>query len=166
MADDPLDITVRYTEPEDAQHMIEWFSDPGTLRWFPMCDETEVKDSANRWVGFYRYKCSLTAVVNGTPAGIATLYLQPYRRLAHQCEFGIIVGKDFQGKGVGSYLLEELMRLAKNNFSIELLHLQVYAENPAMRFYKRYGFREYGRQTRWIKEEKVYVGRVFMERLL
>ena len=58
------------------------------------------------------------------------------------------------------------MHLAKEKFKIELLHLQVYAENPAMNLYKRFGFKEFGRQESWIKEENRYVGRVFMERFL
>lgn len=159
-------LEIRYTQPEDGPYLEEWLLDPDTRRWFPMCDEAEVKDSVGRWISFYRYKCSITAVNNGIPCGLATLYLQPYRHLAHQCEFGIIVGKGNRGKGVGSALLDHLMQMAKNDFSIELLHLQVYAENPAVRFYKRYGFREFGRQSRWIKENHVYVARVFMERLL
>jgi ribosomal protein S18 acetylase RimI-like enzyme len=46
--------------------------------------------------------------------------------------------------------------------------LQVYQDNPAMRLYQRFGFKEFGMQKKWIKEtrdngEIEYVGRVFME---
>ena len=126
----------------------------------------EIDDAVNRWIGFSRYKCSLTAVLDGVPCGLMTLYLQPYRKLAHQCEFGIVVGSGYRGKGIGGELIKNGMHLAKEHFRIELLHLQVYAENPAMRLYKRFGFREFGRQTNWIKDNGVYVGRVFMERFL
>jgi len=159
-------LDIRFTEMGDVKYLKEWLSEPGILRWFPMCDEIEIEDAANRWIGFCRYKCSLTATMNGVPCGLTTLYLQPYRKLAHQCEFGIVVGSGQRNQGVGSFLLTNLMHLAKENFRIELLHLQVYAENPAMRLYRRFGFREYGRQTHWIKENGIYVGRVFMERFL
>ena len=76
------------------------------------------------------------------------------------------MGSGFRNKGIGSFLLNSVMRLAKEQFKIELLHLQVYAENPAQKLYKRFGFREFGRQTHWIKESDRYVGRVFMERFL
>ena len=159
-------LEIRYTELSDGKYLKEWLSEPGVMRWFPMCDQVEIEDAVSRWISFSRYKCSLTAVMNGKPCGLVTLYLQPYRKLAHQCEFGIIVGGGHRGKGIGAQLLNNLMHLAKEQFRIELLHLQVYAENPAIRLYRRLGFREFGRQTHWIKDDGVYVGRVFMERFL
>lgn len=159
-------VQIRYTEPSDAPYLKQWLLEPGVGRWFPMYDELEVEDAVGRWISFCRYKCSLTAVIDGIPCGLTTLYLQPYRKLAHQCEFGIIVGGDNRGQGVGSALLTSLMQLAKENFRLELLHLTVYAKNPAIRLYHRFGFREFGRQTHWIKEDGVYVGRIFMERFL
>ncbi|MBS4167867.1 GNAT family protein [Parachlamydia sp. AcF125] len=165
-AQNQSDNDIRYTEPGDAVYLKEWLMDKSVSRWFPMCDEAEINDAVNRWIGFYRYKCSLTAVRDGVPCGLATLYLQPYRKLAHQCEFGIIVGAEYRNQGVGTELLNNLMYLAKETFRIELLHLQVYAENPAIRLYERFGFKEFGRQNQWIKEEDRYVGRVFMERFL
>lgn len=162
----PSGLEVRYTEPGDAKHLKEWLMEPGTMRWFPMEDEVEIDDAVMRWIAFYRYKCSLTILKEGVPCGIATLYLQPYRKLAHQCEFGIIVGDKYRNMGIGSYLMSSVMHLAKEKFKIELLHLQVYAENPAMNLYGRFGFKEFGRQNEWIKEKERYVGRVFMERFL
>jgi ribosomal protein S18 acetylase RimI-like enzyme len=69
---------------------------------------------------------------------------------------------------VGSELLNNLLHLAKEKFKVELIHLQVYQDNPAMRLYQRFGFKEFGMQKKWIKEtrdngEIEYVGRVFME---
>lgn len=163
----PLNIDIRYTELEDGKFLKQWLLDPDVSRWFPMADEVEIDDAVNRWIGFYRYRCSLTAVANGVPVGLGTLYLQPYRKLAHQCEFGIIVGPEYRGQKVGSEIINNLIHLGKEKFKIELLHLQVYEGNPAIRLYERFGFKEYGFQKEWIKEnDGTYVGRVFMERSL
>jgi putative acetyltransferase len=159
-------LEFRYTETSDAKYLKEWLMDPSVGRWFPMCDEVEIDDAVNRWIAFSRYKCSLTATMNGIPCGITTLYLQPYRKLAHQCEFGIIVGGSWRGQGIGTHLLKNLTHLAKTRFKIELLHLQVYQDNPATRLYERFGFVEFGRQTHWIKEGEGFTGRVFMEKFL
>lgn len=162
----PPGVEVRYTEPEDAPYLKSWLMDPSVRLWFPMIDEVEIDDAVMRWIAFYRFKCSLTITKDKIPCGIATLYLQPYRKLAHQCEFGIIVGTQYRNQGIGSYLMSSIMHLAKEKFNIELLHLQFYAENPAVNLYKRFGFTEFGRQSGWIKDEGRSVGRIFMERYL
>lgn len=160
-------VEIRYTEMGDGKYLKEWLQDPNVNRWFPMADEVEIDDAVARWIGFARWRCSLTAVKEGKPIGLSTLYLQPYKKLAHQCEFGIIVSDQERGKGVGTLLLTSLMSLAKDTFKIDLLHLQVYAENPAIRLYNRLGFKEFGRQDAWIKElNGTYTGRIFMERKL
>lgn len=159
-------LTVRYTQPQDAEYLNTWLSDPEVSRWFPMYNDVEIDDAVRRWISFSRVNSSLTAELNGVPCGIVTLYVQAYKKLMHQSEFGIIVASGMRGKGIGSFLLKSVMRLAKEQFRLELLHLQVYAENPAIRLYKRFGFREFGRQTHWIKESDRYVGRIFMERFL
>ncbi len=161
----PTGVHIRYTDLSDAKYLREWLHEPDVFRWFPMADEIEIDDAVARWVGFSRYRCSLTAVKDGIPCGIATLYLQPYRRLAHQCEFGIIVGGNNRNLGIGTLLINALTHLAKENFKIELLHLQVYADNPAKRLYSRLGFKEFGHQEKWIKEsDGSYVARTFMEK--
>jgi len=160
-------LEFRYTEVIDGKYLKEWLMDPSVKRWFPMADEVEIDDAVHRWVGFSRYKCSLTAVKDDVPCGIATLYLQPYKKLAHQCEFGIIIGGSYRNQGIGSELMNQLIHLAKERFGITLLHLQVYAENPATRLYERLGFKEFGRQKLWIKEDDgSFTSRIFMEKVL
>jgi RimJ/RimL family protein N-acetyltransferase len=166
----PEGLEVRYTELDDGKYLKSWLMDPSASSWFPMSDEVEIDDAVMRWIAFCRYKCSLTIVKEGVPCGIATLYLQPYRRLAHQCEFGIIIGHEYRGTGVGTILMSSLLHLAKEKFKIYLLHLQVCGANPAIRFYQRFGFKEFGRQEGWMKpknpdnEDASYGSRVFMER--
>lgn len=162
----PEGFDIRYTQESDAAALREWLLDPATQAQFPMRGAQEVEDAVGRWIQFSKYKCSLTATLNGEPCGLATLYLQAYRTLAHQCEFGIIVSHKHRGIGVGTHLLRNIMHLAKSEFKIEIIHLQVHAENPAMNLYKKFGFVEFGRQNQWFKDEGSYFGRVFMERYL
>ena len=160
-------LTIRYTVPQDAEWLKKWLSDPSVRNAFPMVNESEFEDAARRWISFSRVRSSLTVEMDGHPVGIATLYIQTYKRLLHQTEFGIIVDHDYRGKSIGSYLLSSIMRLAKTQFGIELIHLQVYQDNPAIKLYDRFGFKEFGRQSGWIKEDDgQYVGRIFMERTI
>jgi putative acetyltransferase len=131
-----------------------------------MVDPPEVEDAIRHWIGFSRYKCCLTAVANGVPCGLATLYLMPYRKVSHQCLFSIIVSKDQRGKGVGTLLLNNLIHLAKEQFRLEVLYLEVYDGNPAISLYRKFGFKEVGYQQYFIKEDGKYLGKTIMERLL
>ena len=164
----PSDVLVRYTEPKDAPYLKKWLMQEDARDTFPKHDEVEVDDAVVRWISFCRFRCSLTIVKEGIPIGIATLYLQPYLRLVHQCEFGIILDPEARGQGLGTILLNHLLHLAKEKFQIELIHLQVYDKNPAaIRFYQRFGFKTFGEQVGWIKEgDGRYGGRLFMERML
>lgn len=158
-------LSIRLTHTSDAPHLLRWLEDQEVGRWFPMEDGVEREDAVNRWIWLSKYNCSLTALLNDEPVGIATLYLQPYFKLAHQCEFGIIVAPEWRNFGIGTYLIQQMEKLAKENFKITLLHLQVYEGNPAIRLYSRLGFKEFGFQKKWIKEsDGTYIGRSFMEK--
>lgn len=159
-------LEIRYTSMEDAGPLKEWLLEPGILRGFPMADPPEVDDSVKHWIGFSKYKSSLTATIDGKAVGIATLCLMPYRKLAHQCLLSIIVGKEARGKGVGTLLMNNLLYLAKDYFGIEVIYLEVYEENPAISLYTRFGFVKIGYQKHFMKENGEYIGKVIMERVL
>ncbi len=141
-------------------------SDPDVLRWFPMSDAREIEDAASVCIGYARFQAVLTAVYDDIPCGIANLYLQPYRKMAHQCLFAIIVAKEHRGKGVGTILLTELMKLAKERFQLEILCLEVYEGNPAISLYDRLGFVTCGFQRHFTKENGMYRGKYFKQKIL
>jgi RimJ/RimL family protein N-acetyltransferase len=159
-------LALRYTIPEDAEALKEWLQEPGILRGFPMQDPLEVDDAVKHWIGFSKYKSSLTAAIEGKPVGIATLCLMPYRKLAHQCLISIIVSQESRGKGVGTILMNNLIHLAKDYFGIEVLYLEVYEGNRAISLYHRFGFRDIGFQKHFMKENGEYIGKIVMERIL
>ena len=160
-------ISVRFAEEGEETHLVQWLLQPNILQWFPLSDLREIEDAARIWMSYSKQNGVLMALWNGEPCGTATLYLHPFRKLAHQALFAIIVAEEFRGKGVGKRLLFELEKLAKERFSIELLHLEVYDGNPAIRLYERLGFVQYGYQKRFIKEQDgSYLGKIMMQKPL
>lgn len=159
-------IVVEFAELSDRKYLVEWLSEPGVLRGFPMHDKREVEDASKHWIGYARYKGVLKALYKGKTAGIANLYLQPYQKLAHQCLLAIIVGEKYRGHGIGTALMKELMKLAKERFSIELLHLEVYEGNPAVCLYEKLGFERYGLQKKFIKDKGEYLNKILMQKAL
>jgi GNAT superfamily N-acetyltransferase len=159
-------LTFRFTLPEDGTHLAVWLTEPSILRWFPMYDAREIDDAVRIWVSYARIHAALTAEWEGKPCGMANLYIQPFRKLAHTCLFSVIVQKELRGKGIGKALLDELLKLAKTKFHIEILHLEVYEGNPAKRLYERLGFEEFGCQKQFIKEDGTYLDKFFMQKTL
>ncbi len=162
----PEGVTLRYTYPQDAAWLKEWLSQPEAMRAYPMCNALEIDDAARRWISFSRLRSSLTVEKDGVPVGISTLHVHWYKRMCHQCDFAIIVAPSARGQGVGSFLLSSIMKLAKKQFKIDLLHLQVYLGNPAIHLYERFGFREFGCHPAWVKDDSVYTGISYMGRRL
>jgi len=163
-------LTVRFAEDSDQKFLVEWLLQPGVLEGFPLADLREIEDAARIWVGYSKYNAVLTALWEGTPCGIAVLYIQPYQKLSHQCLFAIIVDENYRNKGVGAKLMEELMALGKERFKLEFLHLEVYEGNRAINLYRRLGFKEYGFQRHFIKEQQDgktrYIGKILMQKYL
>lgn len=162
----PSPLSFRLTNQEDAPFLLKWLSDPKVMRWFPMHDVREIEDAVRIWISYSRIESGITALWNGEPCGIANLYIQPYKKQAHTCLFSIIVKEELRGRGIGKGLMDELMKLAKEKFKIEILHLEVYDGNPARHLYERLGFKEFGRQGNFIKEDGKYTAKVFMQQTL
>lgn len=159
-------IEIRPAVMEDGAVLSKWLSDPQILRWFPMNDAREVEDSIRIWMSYTKLGACFTATLNGQPAGMSILYVQPYKKFSHQCLFAIIVGESFRNQGIGTALLEHTIVKAKESFHIEILHLEVYKGNPAIHLYERMGFQEYGSHPRFIKEGDEYIDKILMQKKL
>ena len=81
----------------------------------------------------------LVAKENGKIIGNASLS-RLTRRMSHRGSFAISVLKEFWNRGVGSQLLREIIRFAKEN-SFEIIDLQVRCDNlSAIHLYEKFGF--------------------------
>lgn len=162
--DSPL--TFRLAEEGDGVFLQQWLSDPNIFRWFPMDGEKEVEESSRIWMDYAIRGQGITALWNGTPCGMAVIYVQPFRKLVHTCLLSILVADGYRGNGIGEQLLHRLMDLAKNSFSIKILHLEVYEGNPAKRLYERLGFTPFGEHIHFAKEKEGYRNKIFMQKYL
>jgi len=132
------------------------------LHWFPPSNAQELENFIKVWMSFSRYSASLTSVYEKTPIGIGTLFLMPYRKVAHQCMFQIVVDPDFQRKGVGSSLIKNLKHLAKTQFRQEYIYAEIFDENPLTVLLNQQGFKEFARQEKYVKEKDSYFPRILM----
>lgn len=161
-----LDIDIRLSSLEEKDTLIKWLSDPIVLQWFPMYDEREIEDAVRTWLSYTRFKSCFTAWREGVPVGMTILYLQPYHKYAHHSLFAIIVDEKFRGKGIGHQMIHHLIDIATNQFHLKILHLEVYAGNPAIRLYERAGFKQYGIHKNFIKTPNGYIDKILMQKYL
>lgn len=157
-------LVLRKSIPEDGEYFKNWLLQPNVLQYFPMDNVREIEDSVRVWMIFCQRGASITALWDDIPCGISFLNLQAYSKFAHQCLITIIVDEPYRNRGIGTALIEALFPLAKDEFHMEFLHLEVYEINPAIRLYKRLGFVEFGKQERFIKEKGHYIGKILMQR--
>jgi len=74
---------------------------------------------------------------------------------SHVGELGILVHRDYRGRGIGTRLLEEALRQARSKF--EIVYLSVWTKNEvAMRLYGRMGFTVCGHLPRTVKRSGEY----------
>ena len=82
----------------------------------------------------------LVAEVEGRVIGEIGLHQQRNRR-RHVATLGMVVHDDFQGKGVGTRLLQAALGLADNWLNLKRVELQVYTDNAAaIHIYEKSGF--------------------------
>lgn len=158
----PEEVDIRYTRLLDISFIRKWVHDPRILCSMPMEKEGEIEQFLSCLMGFSRYNASLTAVVDRTACGIATLYLPPYKKVSHHCLFKIIVDPEFQRKGVGSSLIKNIKHLAKTHFQMESIYTEVFGESPLIPLLKKFGFYEFARQERYVKVHGKYLSRTLL----
>jgi RimJ/RimL family protein N-acetyltransferase len=96
----------------------------------------------------------IVAEVDGQIAGMLDTRRNARKRIAHWCEFGMSVGAAYRSQGIGTALVEYLVKWAQAHPAIEQVRLQVFADNAhAIQLYKKMGFVQDGYQLRTCKME-------------
>ena len=158
------DLVVRRCEPEDYEAVHRVYSSPramaGTLG-IPFSSAQEVRAALER-----DGSNPLVACVGEEVVGQLTLTVYMSPRTRHSGHFGIAVRDDWQGKGVGTALMEAALDLADSQLGLTRLDLRVYVDNePAIGLYKRFGFEIEGTHRRFAYRNGEYVDALVMARL-
>lgn len=160
-------ITIRRAEANDYEAITRVFAGPkavwGTLQLpFPSV-ELWRKRLAEPDPGLYSLvACAENEIVG--QLGLHTFPNSPRRR--HVGQLGMAVRDDWQGKGVGSALMQAAIDLADKWLNLSRLELEVYPDNePAVRLYKKFGFAVEGTKKNFAFRDGQYVDVYMMARL-
>lgn len=143
------EFDIRYSEADDLVYLKQWFETPGACDDFPF-EETEMHDALVNWIGFAKFKASLTSLIQDTPCAIGTLFLMPYRKVAHHCSFYLMVDPVHRRKGYGTTLVRNLLHLAKTRFRLESVHVEIYEGCPLEPLLKKLSFTLLARQENFV----------------
>ena len=162
-----MEITVRHAEPEDYRALHRIFSGPraiaGTLQMpFPQVESWRER-LAEPPEGY-----SLVACVEGEVVGELSLHTSPTRwRMRHVGSIGMAVRDDWQGRGVGTALMEAALDLADNWLNLTRIELRVFTDNAAaIALYEKFGFEVEGTHHRLAFRNGEYVDGYSMARVI
>jgi len=162
-----MQVTIRRAEPTDYEAIAEILTFPkaiwGTLQVpFPSVEQWR-KRLAEPQEGLY----VLVACVDGEVVGQIGLNTFPARpRRHHVGSIGMVVRDDWQGKGIGTQLMQAVVDLADKWLNLLRLELEVYPDNePAIKLYKKFGFTVEGTQISSAFRDGQYVDTLLMARL-
>jgi L-phenylalanine/L-methionine N-acetyltransferase len=161
-------ISIRHAEPSDYEAVHKIFTGPkairGTLQTpFPSMEKWRQRLATPSEGHFSLIACAEEEVVG--QLGLHTFPNRPRRR--HVAQIGMAVRDDWQGKGVGSALMQAAIDLAENWLQITRLELEVYTDNQAgIHLYQKFGFEIEGTLRQYAFRDGEYVDAYSMAKLL
>ena len=143
-------LDIRYSELSDLSFLEESFSSPSSFDSYPF--GVEEKDEAlKNWIGFAKFKASLTAFFEDKPCAIATLFLMPYRKVAHHCAFYLMVDPNHRCKGIGTSMVRNILNLAQTRFGLESVHVEIYEPSLLLPILEKLHFQSFAKQENYMK---------------
>ncbi|WP_425539732.1 GNAT family N-acetyltransferase [Microaceticoccus formicicus] len=166
---DTSKIIIREAEPDDAEQLLVYLKQVGgesrNLTFgeeglsYTLEQETNFLESLknNPRAGIY------LAIYDEEIIGNCSFDAYSNERLKHRANFAISVKKAYWRHGIGSLLVEHILKKIKN-LGCSLVTLEVLSENlPAIELYKKFGFVKYGELDSFFKIDGEHFPAVYMK---
>lgn len=163
-----MDFEIRESVLDDAEQLIEHKlivtkENPDTLATLIENHYISINEQEETIANTGPNDYKRVAVVDGKIVGIINMKQDLRKKFEHIAQFGISVQKEYAGMGIGSSLIENALKFAKNNEIIEKVMLTVFSNNEgAIRLYERFGFKKEATLTDQVKLEKGYTDLIYM----
>src|ERR687890_887580 len=160
-------VSVRHAEPDDVQAVHRILSGPRATAGTMQLPLQSVEGVRKRYFsetreGLYHLVACMDEEVVGH-LGLET-FTRPRRR--HVGEIGMAVRDEWQGKGVGTALMEAALDLADNWLGLTRVELTVCTDNAAaIALYEKFGFGIEGTHRRYALRNGEYVDAYSMARV-
>jgi putative acetyltransferase len=166
-----MDIYIRPIHINDAPAINKIRRMSGVMENILGIPSEQIKKSENFITNMDEDSHEFVAVIkendgNEKVIGCAGLKVYTSPRLRHSGGIGIMVHKDYQGKGAGQKLMEAIIDLADNWLMLVRVELTVYTDNErAINLYKKMGFESEGIKHKAAIRNGQYVDELIMARI-
>lgn len=165
------DFIIRPIQASDAADVHEMRVMEGVRENIPSFSSERLEASEAKYASLTADDHILVAEANcggrRKVVGWALLHVNASPRRRHSALFGIMVRTDWQQKGVGRRLIDEILDLADNWLMLKRVELEVFADNQyAIRLYESYGFEVEGRLRASMVKNGAYADGLVMARLM
>ncbi|WP_415334535.1 GNAT family N-acetyltransferase [Clostridium perfringens] len=149
----------------DAENIIKYLNTVNLLFGkgeFPLTVEQEkayisrINQSSNSFM--------VLGTINNEIVSVAQLSSPNMKRISHNSAIAISVKKDYWNIGIGSAVMEELIKFAKDKGSIKTISLGVKEYNiNAIKLYEKYGFKKIETHKNYFNIEETYYDEILMD---
>jgi putative acetyltransferase len=162
-----MNITIRSVEPADAEALWKCFTAPKVVRNTLQLPFRSLESMRQHLARLGEGDYQLVAVANGEVVGTIGLHTTTRPRLRHKAEIGVMVRDDWQGKGVGTALMQAIIDLADKWLNLTRIELTVYTDNEAgVTIYKKFGFEIEGTLRKFAFRDGEFVDAYMMARVI
>jgi RimJ/RimL family protein N-acetyltransferase len=166
---DGREVLLRHVEVSDAQRVIDFVQ--GFVydsEYVPLSDgefNPTIAEEEQILSNYVERTNSLFLVAEIDGKLVANINVDGNQRkiLRHTAVFGMGMHKEWQSCGLGTAILSAAIDWGRNNPELEILFLQVYADNEAgIALYRKMGFVEHGRIPNFFKQNGRYHDEISM----
>ncbi len=163
-------LILRKATVDDANDIIEYLNTVGGESNNLLFGEGEFKLTIDQERAYIeninkdKNSLMLLGVIDNRIVSVSQISSENRQRIGHNSELAISVIKEYWGNRVGSFVIEQLIKFAKDNKSIKNISLGVKEDNNnAIKLYKRHGFVEVGIHKNFFNINGDYYDEILMD---
>ena len=162
-----MEYSIRPIGPQDAEGFNALRRMPGVFENTLGLPSERVKRNQDGIASLGPDDHNFVAVTpDGTVIGVVGLKVRPQLRMRHTADVGIFVHTDWQGKGVGTALMQTVLDLADNWLMLVRVELDAFPDNAAaIHLYEKLGFEREGMLRKAAIRNGRYEDLVMMSRI-